>query len=109
MSSNRARADDTGALDDRVLGRLQTRLPAGTARRATVADADREAGTVVLSFGCGCSGGLTPQERALVRTTLVEGLEPVERVLFRSGCGCGDGHGHDHASGSSDEGPEAPF
>jgi len=120
MSSDAAHADERGSLRDRVLDRLGAELSDDIARQATVTAADPDTGQVVLSFGCGCSGGLAPQERAAVRTSLVE-LPAVDAVLFGSGCGCGDGgrgHGHGHGRGhgsghrgdsSSEDTPEAPF
>lgn len=100
--------------------RLQNHLPPSTSRQATVESVDPEAGTVVLSFGCGCSGGLSPPERAALRTSLVEDLPAVRSVSFGSGCGCGGGasrgrghghgHGHRHADDGDDaDGPQAPF
>ncbi|PSQ60020.1 hypothetical protein BRD18_02065 [Halobacteriales archaeon SW_7_71_33] len=80
MSSDTARADTTGSLHDRVLDHLGSELPDELARQATVEAADPDTGRVVLSFGCGCSGGLAPGERAAVRTRTVG-------VLFRAGTG----------------------
>ncbi|PSQ39908.1 hypothetical protein BRD13_01275 [Halobacteriales archaeon SW_5_70_135] len=123
MSSDAARADATGSLHDRVLDHLGSELPDGLVRQATVEAADPDTGRVALSFGCGCSGGLAPGERAAVRATLVERLPTVDAVLFGAGCGCeggaggrggGHGHGHEHERGrgdgrSTDDTPEAPF
>lgn len=122
MSSDAAAADESGSLQDRVLARLEQSLPQDRHRGATIEAADPETGTVALSFGCGCSGGLPPQQRALLRTSLVEGLPSVERVTFESGCGCGSGNGgggrgtrgrggrsSSTRSVSSDDGPQAPF
>jgi len=111
MSSDAARADATGSLHDRVLDHLGSELPDGLVRQATVEAADPDTGRVVLSFGCGCSGGLAPEERAAVRTTLVERLPAVDAVLFGAGCGCeggagGRGGGHGRSTGDT---PEAPF
>ena len=115
MSSDATAADEPSSLDDRVLATLGTELPDGFARGATVKSADPDAGRVVLAFGCGCSGGLVPDERAVVRTTLVERLDAVDAVLFRSGCGCGDGGDHDQrprggrGRSTANDAPEAPF
>lgn len=121
MSSDAAAADESGSLQDRVLARLQNSLPDDLHRGATVEAADPETGTVALSFGCGCSGGLAPQQQALLRTALVEELPTVERVTFQSGCGCGSGGGQGRGTprggrssaarspSPDDDGPEAPF
>ena len=107
MSSDAASADGTGSLHDRVLDHLGSELPDGLVRQATVEAADSDTGRVVLSFGCGCSGGLAPGERAAVRTTLVERLPAVDAVLFGAGCGCEGGVGE--RGQSTGDTPEAPF
>lgn len=122
MSSGTAR-DADASVRDRVRTQLQTTLADDTARQATVEAYDDEAGNVVLSFGCNCSGGLSAPEKAIVRTRLVESVPEVDGVLFGSGCGCGGGgghRGHSHGGGhdhghksedseDSEDGPKAPF
>lgn len=113
MSSESSATSDTARLQDRVRERLETRLAPSTYRQATVESVDPGTGTVVLSFGCDCSGGLSPPEQASLRTGLVEDLPEVSSVLFGSGCGCGGGRrgrggGHGTDSEPSDS-PEAPF
>jgi|APHM01.1.fsa_nt_gi hypothetical protein len=118
MSSESAQTSDTARLQDRVSERLEATLAPSTYRQATVESVDPGNGTVVLSFGCGCSGGLSPPEQASLRTDLVEDLPEVQSVLFGSGCGCGGGsrgrgggHSHGHTTRPDDDsdGPRAPF
>jgi len=120
MSSEHSTPDAT-ALRERLRERLRDDLAPSTYRQATVESVDPETGAVVLSFGCGCSGGLSPPERASLRTGLVEGVPDVRSVSFGSGCGCGGpgrgrGHGHGHGQGrdtgvdtDTSDSPEAPF
>ncbi len=117
MSSESPSASESTRLQDRVRARLEAHLAPSTYRQATVESVDPQTGNVVLSFGCGCSGGLSPPEQASLRTSLVEDLSEVDAVLFGSGCGCGSGPsrgrgGHKHGQGADSESldsPEAPF
>lgn len=110
MSSDSRATAESAPLRDRVLGEVEDALSTGARRQATVETVDRETGTVVLSFGCGCSGGLAPPEKAVLRTSLVENLPSVTGVQFGSGCGCGSGHGgRGGQPDRSTDGPEAPF
>jgi hypothetical protein len=117
-------AAEATTLRDDVESHLDEHLSDAERERATVETVDAETGTVVLSFGCGCSGGLAPGDRARLRTGLTGALSAVTAVSFQSGCGCGGhggrggrrgrggghghGHGHDHGD-DADEGPKAPF
>lgn len=119
MSSQPApdRRPDERELREQVDDALREALPAAHARRASVRRADPATGAVMLSFGCGCSGGtLSPIARAALETRLIDEVTKLETVEFEAGCGCG-GHAHrrGHHSGTEtgptngENTPDAPF
>ncbi|MFB6112306.1 MAG: hypothetical protein ABEJ35_07215 [Halobacteriaceae archaeon] len=80
-----------------------------------VREVDPTTGVVTLSFGCGCSGGVSEATEAAVANHIVDVVDGIDAVRTASGCGCGGGHRGgsvaevERPGPSTDEGPDAPF
>ncbi len=108
-------AESASDLRARVVSTLKEQFPQLRNSERAVTGVDSETGVVTLSFGCGCSGGLSEPAKQAIENQLVNDVDGITGMRTESGCGCGSGgghghgHGHDHGAKDSDDGPEAPF
>lgn len=121
MSTDASGSAEPTAADLRtsVVSTLREEFPQLRGAERAVQGVDPDSGVVTMSFGCGCSGGISDAAKAAIENRLVNEVEGISGMTTESGCGCGHGggrghdHGHSHGQGhdhgSDDSGPEAPF
>jgi Thioredoxin-like proteins and domains len=123
MSTETADAEnETKELKERVTNFLRRNFPQIQMHggSAAIQHLDPEAGEVSIQLGGACSGcGISPMTIQAIKSRMVKEISEIETVHADTGMDSG-GHGHGGSSpsfpgetsddsGTSDEGPQAPF